>query len=178
LKDVPPYQPPPGGGAVPAPEGGYAVKWPLWRVIVFSIVSFGLFGFYWFYVTRKQITRQIGGSDSVGLQTLGLIVPILHFVIIYWLWRDISALRERVRLTPMPVMLYIGLLAGSMFVGLTGIAAIVLYILVLQALNEYWDASTDGQAVEKPATSSELMVTFALLGLAVATVVIIFAVRA
>jgi hypothetical protein len=162
----------------PAPMEGYAVKWPMWRVIVFSIVSFGLFGFYWFYVTRKQITQQIGGNDNVGLQTLGLIVPILDIVIIYWLWRDISALRERVMLSPIPLMLYIGLLVASLLTGLAGIAVIVLYILVLQALNEYWDARTHGQAVEKPATSGELIVTFALLGLGVVGAAIAIAVTA
>jgi hypothetical protein len=99
-------------------------------------------------------------------------------VIIYWLWRDISALRERVMLSPIPLMLYIGLLIASLLTGLAGIAVIVLYILVLQALNEYWDARTGGKAVEKPATSGELIVTFALLGIGVVAAAVAIAVTA
>ena len=81
-------------------------------------------------------------------------------------------------LSPTPLMLYIGLLVASLVTGLAGIAVIVLYILVLQALNEYWDVRTDGQAVEKPATSGELIVTFALLGLGVVGAAIAIAVTA
>ena len=138
------------------------MKWPMARVIIFSILSLGVYGFYWFYVTRKQVTQQIGGSDNAGLQTLGQIVPILNFVIIYWLWRDISALRERVGLTEINVTLYIVLL-------------VVGYILVLNGLNEYWETSTNGQAVNKPITIGELLWTFVPLVLVVAIIAAVVA---
>jgi len=158
----------------PAETGqAYPVKWPMGRVIVFSIISLGVYSFYWFYVTRKQVTQQIGGNDNAGLQTLGQIVPILNWVIIYWLWRDISALRERVGLTPLNVTLYIVLLVvGSVFVGPL---VLVIYILVLNALNEYWEMSTNGQAVNKPITTGELLATFVPLVVFVLIIVLVIA---
>lgn len=173
LLNVPPdqAQTPP---AAAQPAEGYAVKWPLARVIGFTILSLGIYQFYWFYITRKWITQQIGGNDNVGLQTLGLIVPILNFVIIYWLWRDISALRERVGLSPMNVSVYVIVyILGALFLPLVNV---VILVLVLQALNEYWDASTNGQAVDKPTTSGELMATF--IPLVVIVLVIVVAVAA
>lgn len=171
--NVPPdqtQQPP----AAAQPAEGYAVKWPMARVVGFSILSLGIYQFYWFYITRKWLTQQIGGSDNAGLQTLGLIVPILNFVIIYWLWRDISALRERVGLTPMNVSIYlIVYILGTLFFPLINL---VILVLVLQALNEYWDASTNGQAVDKPTTSGELMATF--IPLAATVLIIVIAVAA
>lgn len=156
-----------------APTAGagqaYPVKWPMGRVIAFSIISLGFYSFYWFYVTRKQVTQQVGGNDSVGLQTLGLIVPILNFVITYWLWRDIAELRGRVGLSEMNVTLYMVLFViGAIF--FTPLVPIV-YILVLQGLNEYWDASTNGTAVKKPVTSGEIAVTLA--GLVVVALIIV-----
>ncbi|MBA2505591.1 MAG: DUF4234 domain-containing protein [Thermoleophilaceae bacterium] len=154
------------------PGEAYPVKWPMGRVIAFSILSLGLYSFYWFYVTRKQVTQQVGGNDNAGLQTLGLIVPILNFVIAYWLWRDIGELRQRVGLSEMNVTLYMVLfVVGAIF--FPPLVAVV-YILVLQALNEYWDASTNGAAVNKPITSGEIAVTLA--GFAFIALILIVAV--
>lgn len=57
-----------------------------------------LYNFYWFYAARRDVTTELGTSDRAGLQTIGLLVPILNIFIIYWLYRDISRLQSKVRL--------------------------------------------------------------------------------
>jgi len=51
--------------------------------------------------------------DEATLHTLGLLVPILNFFIIFWLWRDLNALRERFGLSEFPAVAY---LVGSTFI--------------------------------------------------------------
>ncbi len=138
-----------------------AVKRSVVRVIVLSILSVGLYGFYWFYVTRQQVTEEVGGNDAVGLQTVGLLVPILNWFIIYWLWRDINKLRTKETGQSFPVGLF--LVLSILF----GIAAIVIYPLVVSYLNEYWDKKTGGQATNAPVSGGEIAVVVVGLLLAV-----------
>jgi hypothetical protein len=156
----PPYQPP---GAIPpgyqqAPSGGgpafgeLAIKRGVGRVIGFSILSFGIYTYYWFYVTRKQLNGETRSTDDAGLYTAGLLVPILNVIITYWLWRDICVLRQRAGLPPFNVVLWLVL---TMFV--PG-AALIVYPMVVTRLNEYWDARTHGAAVTAPVTRGEKIV--------------------
>lgn len=139
-------QPAPPQAAQPVAQG-YAVKRGLGRVWGFTLLSLGLYSYYWFFVTREQVTREIGGNDNAGLQTAGLFVPILNIVIIYWLWRDINVARTRVGLPEFSIPLYLVL-------SLIGLAPIF-YSLVVNKLNEYWDRRTGGQAVDAPVTGGE-----------------------
>ena len=147
-------QEPPGGWhTAPAsayPSEAYAVKRGMGRVWGFSVLSFGLYGFWWFYVHRKLVDGELGhGRDDATLHTVGLFVPILNYFVLYWLWRDISALRVRVGLPDFPAGAYV---AGAIFL------APVLYSMVLVKLNEYWDVRTQGLATEAPVTTGEKVV--------------------
>ena len=133
----------------PAP-GAFAIKRSVLRAIGFTVLSFGLYSFYWFYVTRKELTRELGTQDNAALQTAGLLVPILNWVIIYWLWRDINSLRARVGLSEFSIPLYLVL-------SIIGLAPIF-YCLVASDLNEYWDWRSGGQATDAPVTRNEKIV--------------------
>jgi hypothetical protein len=79
------------------PAGAYAVRRPLGRVWGFTLLSFGLYGGHWFYVTRRLLDGELAlGRDDAALHTVGLVVPVLNFFVVYWLWRDLNALRLRV----------------------------------------------------------------------------------
>lgn len=150
---------PPGYGQPPMPSGGagpvvgeLAIKRGVGRVIGFSILSFGIYAYYWFYVTRKQLNSELSSTDDAGLYTAGLLVPILNIIITYWLWRDLDALRRRVGLPEFNVILWLVL---AMFIPF---AALVIYPMVVQRLNEYWDARTAGAAVTAPVTTGEKIV--------------------
>jgi hypothetical protein len=132
---------------VSAPHSPYAIKRGAGRVIAFSILSFGIYGFYWFHVARKQLDGEMGqGRNDATFHTVLLVVPVLNYFVIYWLWRDLSLLRERVGQAGFP--------AGGYVVG-TIFLAPVFYSLVLVKLNEYWDARTQGLATDAPITTGE-----------------------
>jgi hypothetical protein len=125
----------------------YAVKYSLGRAWGYGALSFGLWTFYWFHVNRRLFDGETGrGRDDALLHTLGLLVPVLNFFIIYWLYRDLDELRRRSGLTGLPVG---GYLVGAIF------AAPILYSIALGKVNEYWDVRTQGLAAEAPTTGAE-----------------------
>ena len=147
-----PYQPPP---PPPPPLADPALKRGYGRVIGFTILSFGIYTLYWFYVTREQMNRELWSPDNSALQTLGLIVPVLNFFIHYWLWRDIDRARRQVGLEPFDAQLYTWLFVGVSL--LTGFGWVI-YIILLGKLNEYWDVRTGGQATDAPLSGGEIAV--------------------
>lgn len=158
---MPQEQPSSTAGAPAA--GGKAVKRSIPRVIIFNLLSGSLYTFYWFYQTRKAVTQETGGQDNVGLQTVGLIVPILNFFITYWLFRDIEKARQGAGIAggfaaQTYILALVGLVVVSFFplIGLFAwIAVIALYIMVLVKLNELWVRK--GYA-EAPYTAGEIAV--------------------
>ena len=165
-------QEPPGGWHQPAApvatvDDAYAVKTGLGRAWGFAILSFGFWTYVWFYRQRKLIDGELGhGRDDATLHTLGLLVPILNFFIVYWFWRDVNEVRRRVGLEPFPDVAYI---VGSIFL------APVFYSLALGHVNEYWDVRTQGLASEGRVTSMEKVaigVGIAIWALFVLTIVV------
>jgi hypothetical protein len=126
------------------------------RAWIFFILSFGLWGFYWFYKTRKEVDRELGGyNDDAVLHTVLLIVPIANFVVIYWLWRDISLLCTRSGVGEFSAG---GYLAGLIILSCVGLGAPIFYTLVLSKLNDYWDRRAGGVAPTRPIVTAEKIV--------------------
>ena len=151
----PEYAPPaqPFGATVPPDQAAVRRSWL--RVVGCTALSFSMYNFWWFYVTRKQLSRELGTHDRAGLQTLGQFVPILNFVIAHWLWRDVSELRRRTGLAPFEVAPYT---AGNVVATVFGLQYVV-YALILEKLNQYFDRSRGGRAPEAPFTTGEILVT-------------------
>ena len=155
---APPAAAPPPAAEQPAGLGGYEVKFPLGRVILLSIISLGLYCFYWFYQVRRQFNQQLSKEDNSALHTVGLIVPILNWFIIYWLWRDINNASRAAGAQGFDPMVYLLIaVIGGWFT--LGIASLVIYIIVLQRLNEFWDVRTSGQAVDRPLKTAEIVIS-------------------
>ena len=139
------------------PAEAYAVKRSLGRCIGFSVLSFGGWPFYWFYVNRRLLDGEVGrGRDDALLHMLGLFVPVLNVFVTYWLWRDLNELRLRVGLPEFPV---VGYTVGSIFL------APVFWCLVLPQFNAYWDVRLQGWAAEAPVTTVEKVVIGIGIGL-------------
>lgn len=152
-----------------------AVKRSVARVILLSIVTMGLYGFYWFYASRVQMTKELGTNDNAGWQTVGLIVPILNFFITYWLWRDIDIAQRKVGLAGfsaggfLGVVIAAGVLGWIPFIGWAlSIGAVIVYAMVVSKLNEYWDKKTGNKAVEAKIQGGELIVVIVGVALLVA----------
>jgi hypothetical protein len=125
----------------------YAVKYSLGRAWGFSLLSVGLWSGYWFYVTRRLFDGETGrGRNDALLHTLGLYVPVLNVFILYWLFRDLSELRQRVGLAALPVPAYV---VGGVFL------QPVVYSIALGQVNEFWDVRTQGHATEAPTPGVE-----------------------
>ena len=129
----------------------WAVKRSTGRCWGFAVGSFGLWTYFWFHNYRRLLDGELGdGRDDAVLHTLGLLVPVLNFFVVYWLWRDLDELRRRVGLAGFPVA---GYLVGSIFL------APVFYSLVNDRLNDYWDTRSQGHAADAPVTTTEKVVT-------------------
>jgi hypothetical protein len=142
--------PPAGVPAVGPAAGELAIKRSLVRCAVATVLSFGVYSFWWFYQYRRRVSAELGKADDAGLHTAGLLVPFLNYYIIYLLWNDISEVRVRVGLSEIPAVAYV---IGAIFV------APVFYGIVNAQLNEYWDRRTGGRAIDAPWTSGERLAT-------------------
>lgn len=132
----------------------WRVKRSMGRCWGFTLLSFGIYGPYWVYVTRKLLDAELQhGRDDAAFHTVGMFVPVLNFFVTYWIWRDIDRLRQALGLPRFEV---------GVFVGLTVIGgAPVTYSLVLNKLNEYWDHRSQGWATDAPVTTGEKIVVIA-----------------
>ncbi len=52
-------------------------------VLVLAIVTFGIYGIYWFYTTTKEMVEASGKNSSPVLWTIGLFIPIVN-IIMFW----------------------------------------------------------------------------------------------
>lgn len=157
------------------PAEAYAVRRPLGRVWVRTLLSCGLYSYAWFHAHRRLIDGELGqGRDDATLHTLGLLVPVLNIFIIHWLWRDLNALRVRFGLREFPEIAY---LVGCLFL------APLFFSLVVNQLNEYWEVRTQGLVTDAELTSFEraslviggILLLVGVLSLLAAIIVIVIA---
>lgn len=147
-----------------APTNELAVKRSALRVIGLSIITNGIYHFYWFYVTRQRLTKMVSGKDQVGLQTVGLIVPILNAFILYWLFRDISKVRETQKLSTFSAAKYVFLpYVLAIVAGVVGFSALV---SLLAGVGTNSDGAVAGGAVG--------LIFFILLALAAGISALVF----
>lgn len=135
--------PPPPPGQVPAlhaPPGGLVPDGPLGRVrstgvcILLTIVTLGLYTWYWYYATHDEMKRHTGqGTEPVVALVLGILLSI---VMAFLTPNDVGAMYRRKNM-PEPVSAVTGLwallLGWFFFVG-----AIVWFVKTNGALNAYW----------------------------------------
>jgi hypothetical protein len=159
-----PAGPPAAAGA---PGSAYELKRPIGRQVILYALSFGLWGFYWFYDTRKKLNGEMGKPDDAGVKTACMLIPIYNIFLIYQLWDDLNTVRtQNYRLPDLNVTV---LLVVGIFVPFGIFWA---FPKVADALNEYWDHRTQGQAREAPVTGTEKLL--ACVGLAFLALYLLF----
>ncbi len=168
----------------PTPRRGVLpFKYSVIRIFALSSVSM-FYPLYWFYVSRRNASTELGTTDQTGLQTLGLLVPVLNLFIVYWLCRDVAKLRAQAGLPAFSAKTYVlaPLLAalGSALLFILsatlghGIPATILVLLgllttfawiiltyvlwgmVIHKFNQYWEAR--GAAAEASFSDGETVV--------------------
>ena len=134
----------------------YAVKYSLGRAWGFSVLTSGLWPAYWLHRARKLFDGELGhGRDDAVFHTVGMFVPVLNVFVVYWLYRDLDALRRNAGLAGIPVPGYV---VGAVF------AAPVVYSIALGKVNEYWDVRTRGCATDAPVAKTEKVLAAAAVG--------------
>lgn len=154
-------------GSLGSGYGPLPVKRSLGRVWLLTILSFGLYSYYWFFQTARDVTRERDDHRDAGLRTFLLIIPIANLVVTYHLWQDISEMRKRRGLSGFSPGLYLVLT-------LFGLPAPIIYSLVLMKLNEYWDNAYPDRATEAPFRPAEGLI--AAIGVLAAAVIVVVAV--
>ena len=118
----------PTRGVVPASIGDAFYKPGL--VILLTIITFGIFGFFWTYRTNEDLKKHNG--DGLG-GVLGVVLYLLvSVVLMFTIPHEISKMYERDGRTP-PVTAIWGLWFLLPIIG-----HIVWYLRVQRALNEFW----------------------------------------
>ncbi len=109
-------------------QDGNRIKRSVLRVLGLNILTSGLYNFYWFFVTKNQLKRELKNDQHVGWQTVGLIVPILQAFILYWMYRDINRVRDAEKLPAFPAVWYVVvpyvLIAVALVIGVGAIVSI------------------------------------------------------
>ncbi|MGI8595454.1 MAG: hypothetical protein ACR2ML_14025, partial [Solirubrobacteraceae bacterium] len=151
---------PPGAPAATGPSASaFELKRPVGRQVVLYAMSFGLWGYYWFYDTRKKLNGEMGKPDDAGVKTACMLIPIYNIFLIYQLWDDLNTVRtHNYRLPELNV-------AVLLVVSIVPFGVFWTFPQVANALNEYWDHRTQGQAMEAPVTGVEKVLACVGLGL-------------
>lgn len=119
------------------------------KLAIFSILSFGLYYFYWFYRNWAQINIIKKKNYRPLLRTLGLLVPFLNLYLVYSQFEEIKEISIKIdyKLSFSPMLLafvYMVLLSLWKFpdyYSYLGVVSFLPLIPVQRGLNAYWKGS-------------------------------------
>ena len=89
----------------------------LWRPLptyLSYLATGGLYGIYWFFVTRREMARELGREPSGAvaiLEGIGQLIPVVSAFVWYRVFTDLNELREKVRAPTVHVWGWIAALA-------------------------------------------------------------------
>jgi hypothetical protein len=116
---------------------GELTVFPWWQVIVFSIISYGVWTFYWFYCTRKQVSGLVETNrDDPGIQTFGYMVPIWQVWVVRDMWRDINGVAQKagtVGINAKTYTIWFAICAYVPLVNYVGAIVIPIFYLITQS---------------------------------------------
>lgn len=112
-------------------------KRPFIRGFLLTIVSFGIYRYYWLYKAHIELYKQFeledeGREDGVVWLILGLLIPVILYVYIYFFTKNLNELSRRLnlrnRITPLKFILveilaFIPIVAGFAVMVLGGTLA-------------------------------------------------------
>lgn len=67
----------------------------LLKQVLFTVLTLGLYIVYWYYITFTQLEAGTDAEYSPVLRFIGLFVPIVNIVIIWWFAQDCEAVVEQ-----------------------------------------------------------------------------------
>ena len=173
--------PPPVGSverdSVATPVGGELTVFPWWQVIIFSIISSGVWTLYWFYCTRKQVSGLVETNrDDPGTQTFGYVVPIWQVWVVRDMWRDIDGVAQKAGTEGINAKTYTIWFAICAYVPLINqvapIVILVFYLITQSRLMAALKALNGGVTVNRRVTPWSAVWAFGPIALFVVIVVL------
>ncbi|MCJ7478626.1 MAG: DUF4234 domain-containing protein [Candidatus Nanohaloarchaeota archaeon QJJ-7] len=52
-------------------------------VVLFTLITLGVYGIYWFYMTSQELIEETGQDSSAVLWLIGLLIPLVNFLVIW-----------------------------------------------------------------------------------------------
>ncbi|GAB3029518.1 DUF4234 domain-containing protein [Natronobiforma cellulositropha] len=65
------------------------------KQVLFAVLTLGLYTIYWYYITFDQLNRGTDAEYNTVLRFLGLFVPVLNIVILWWFSQDAEAVVDQ-----------------------------------------------------------------------------------
>jgi hypothetical protein len=171
--------------------------------VMLTLLSFGLYEFYWFYRNWRDLSEVDRGKDpecdetyenqeedgggvldafGPGWRTAGLVIPFLNMALVYDQLKNIRASIEKAGLAPIfaPAPTAIAFFALAIVANLTGFWILSLFTVfplvpVQVALNEYWKTVQPGREVNESVTPTDMIIVAA--GIAMMAIASIVATR-
>ncbi|RMF25346.1 MAG: hypothetical protein D6760_01245 [Deltaproteobacteria bacterium] len=152
---------------------------PAAHLLVLSILTLGLYEFYWFHRNWRHFSEHLGRPLRPGWRTLGLLVPGLNIFLVYDQLRMIAdaAGRAGVAVSYSPgvataVFFALAFLSNLTMVWALSLLTVLPLLPVQETLNRFWVGQQPDRPMRREFTGAELlamiagvsMVAAALLG--------------
>jgi hypothetical protein len=128
---------------------------PIRRLFLLTVLTGGLYFYYWFYKNNCFLRDDLGKDVSPFLRTILLLVPIVNFVIIYEL---LSHMNEYIEAEG--IESYSPGLNTLIWIFLPIIGRLWLLINVQESINELWKMRESNLPVRREFSNSEIVVMF------------------
>ncbi|MFB6220265.1 MAG: DUF4234 domain-containing protein [Halolamina sp.] len=67
----------------------------LGKQVLYSVLTFGFYPLYWWYVTHKQLSAGTDAEFNPTLRTVGLFVPVYNLVVLWRTAHDAAAVTDQ-----------------------------------------------------------------------------------
>ncbi len=123
---------------------------PIRRLYLLMILTFGLYGIYWFYKTSSYLKDDLGKDTSVGFRTFLLFIPIVNIIVFYELIEDMKKFIEEKGIESYSSGLNTLLWAFVPILGLW------VYINIQESINEFWRMKEPNLPIRRDFSNGEI----------------------
>lgn len=128
----------------------YSNKQPIWQLVLLIFCTFGLYEIYWFYRNWKQLYPPNQKEVTPWLRTLGLFVPFVNIVLIWFQFIDIRDFSKQKGITSFNYPGWFSIIfvithgiANYFWLPLLGFPLPALLLIIPQiTINRYWEKET------------------------------------
>jgi len=143
--------------------GEYSRVQPSARLVLLTVLTLGLYQFYWFHRNWTRLRDEFGEPLSPGWRTLGLLVPFVNIVLVHQQFRMLARALRRAGAAAnySPALLTAAFFALAFAANVSGLWPLSLLtvlplIPVHEAMNGYWSTVDRDRPVREGFSPGEL----------------------